>query len=201
MPRHKRNVASSDNEPPELNKALRKAMTKRTKAELVDILLKLAEADRGILRHLTAKFNVDLPPGEFIAATRQAIIDATAFDKRDMNRNFAYDYAAYDELQRNLSRLIGAGRMREAMELSLELMKRGSYQVEMSDEGLMTQDIEDCLSVVLESLRNCELPAHEVAAWCSAMLHNDRVERIATEQLQTLRSHFQMFPSTRSTRT
>ena len=30
----------------------------------------------------------------------------------------------------------------------LELMNRGSYQVEMSDEGMMTEDIEECLQVV-----------------------------------------------------
>jgi len=42
------------------------------------------------------------------------------------------------------------------MALALELMKRGSYQVEMSDEGLMTGTIEDCLSVVIEALRTCD---------------------------------------------
>jgi hypothetical protein len=35
-----------------------------------------------------------------------------------MNRNFAYDYAAYDAVKRNLGCLINVGRLREAMELS-----------------------------------------------------------------------------------
>ena len=77
------------------------------------------------------------------------------------------------------------------MALALELMKQGSYQVEMSDEGLMTDDIEDCLKVVLEALRKCDLPAAEVIAWCSAMLESDRVGFIAREPLQSLRHHFQ----------
>ena len=77
------------------------------------------------------------------------------------------------------------------MPLALELMKQGSYQVEMSDEGLMTEDIEDCLKVVLEALRKCDLPATEVIAWCSSMLDNDRVAFIAREPLQSLRNHFQ----------
>ena len=77
------------------------------------------------------------------------------------------------------------------MQLSMELMKAGSHQVEMSDEGMMTADIEDCLSVVLRTLKNCNLPADEVIAWCSAMLDNDRVGFIAKEQLQSLRTHFQ----------
>ena len=44
------------------------------------------------------------------------------------------------------------------MELSLELMKQGSCQVEMSDEGLMTYDIEECLQVVVAALKKCDLP-------------------------------------------
>ncbi len=94
-------------------------------------------------------------------------------------------------MKRNLGRLIGAGQLRLAMQLSLELMKQGSYQVEMSDEGMMTEDIEDCLSVVLEALKKCDLPAAEVIAWCSAMLENDRVGFIAREPLQSLRNQFQ----------
>ena len=64
---------------------------------------------------------------------------------RTANRNFAYDDEAYHEVKRNLGRLIDAGQLRPAMQLALGLMKQGSYQVEMSDEGLMAQDIEDCL--------------------------------------------------------
>ena len=89
-------------------------------------------------------------------------------------------------MKRNLGRLIDAGQLRLALQLALELMKQGSYQVEMSDEGLMTPDIEDCLAVVLKALEKCELPASEAIAWCSAMLDNDRVGFIARESLQSL---------------
>jgi hypothetical protein len=170
---------------------LRAALTRRKKAELVDVLMELAEADRGVLRHLTTRLDVAMAPDDLVAATRQAIADATGFDKRDINRNFAYDHQAYGEVRRNLGRLIGAGQLRLAMPLALELMKRGSYQVEMSDEGLMTEDIEDGLNVVLEALRECDLPAAEVIAWCSAMLENDRIGFIAREPLQALRNYFQ----------
>ncbi len=128
----------------------------------------LAEADRGVLRQLT-----------------------TRFDKRDINRNFSSDDRAYDEMQRNLGRLIAMGHVRPAMSLALELMKHGSVQVEMSDEGLMTDDIEDCLTELIETLRSCDLPSAEVIAWCSTMLDTDRVGFIATEPLQALRNHLQ----------
>jgi hypothetical protein len=167
------------------------ALTRRKKVELVDVLMKLAEADRGVLRQLTARFDVAPTPDALIAATRQAIADATRFDKRDINRNFSYDDRAYDEVKRNLSRLIATGHLRQAMPLALELMKHGSVQVEMSDEGLMTTDIEDCLTELIKTLRTCDLPSAEVIAWCSTMLDTDRVGFIATEPLQALRNHLQ----------
>ena len=61
----------------------------------------------------------------------------------------------------------------------------------MSDEGLMTGEIEDCLSVILKTLSKCDLPAAEIVAWCTAMLNADRVGFIAPEALQSLRNQFQ----------
>ena len=171
--------------------ALRQVLTRRKKAELVDVLMELAEADRTIFRQLTARFAVAMTPDDLATATRQAIADATDFDERDMNRNFDYDSDAYSTVKRNLGRLIGSGQLRLSMTLALELMKQGSYQVEMSDEGLMTEDIEDCLNVVIEALRTCDLPATEVIAWCSTMLENDRVGFIGGESIAALRTHWQ----------
>jgi uncharacterized Zn finger protein len=189
MPKRQRAVPSRN--PPEPTAALRQVLARRKKAELLDVLVELAEADRGILRQLTARFDVATTPHELVTATRQAIADATDFDERQMNRNFDYDYEAYSEVKRNLGRLIGSGHLRLAMELSLELMKQGSNQVEMSDEGLMTEDIEDCLKVVFKALEKCDVPAAEVIAWCSAMLEEDRLGFIAREPLESLRKRFQ----------
>ncbi|HKB41431.1 MAG TPA: hypothetical protein VKD72_33705 [Gemmataceae bacterium] len=191
MSQRKPKKAAPASKRPESMAQLRRALSGRKKAELVDTLLELAQADRGVLRQLTARFDVAAAPKELVAATRQAIADATAFDRRDINRNFAYDYEAYHEVKRNLGRLIDVGHLRPAMQLTLELMKQGSYQVEMSDEGLMSQDIEDCLDVVLRALAKCDLPAAEVVAWCSAMLDDDRVGFIAREPLQALRNRAQ----------
>ncbi len=149
--------------------------------------MELARDDRNVLRQLDARFELEAPPQELVVATRQAIADATDFDERDINRNFSYDYAAYNVVKRNLSRLVGLGQLRLAMELSLELMDQGSYQVEMSDEGLMTDDIEECLKVVIQALRKCDLPASELVAWCRDMLKKDRVGFICEEELKALR--------------
>jgi hypothetical protein len=107
---------------------LRKALTSRKKDELVKALMDLAQEDRGVLRQLTARFDVTAAPDELVATTRQAIADATDFDERDINRNFDYDYEAYEEVKRNLGRLIASGKLRPAMQLSLELMKQGSLR-------------------------------------------------------------------------
>src|SRR5271170_1490599 len=191
MPRRKPKKAIPARKRPESTAALRQALARRKKAELVAALQELAQADRKVLRQLTARFDVAAAPEELVAATQQAIADATAFDTRDMNRNFAYDYEAYGEVKRNLGRLIDAGQLVLAMQLALELMKQGSHQVEMSDEGMMTEDIEDCLSVVLKALKKCDLPAAEIIAWCSAMLATDHVGFIAREPIQSLRNHLQ----------
>lgn len=176
---------------PDAMERLRKALAKRTKAELIDTLVEFAEDDRRILRQLDERFELEASTQELVAATRQAIADATYFDKRDINRNFEYDYGAYGAVKRNLGRLIGLGQLRPAMELSLELMKQGSYQVEMSDEGLMTQDIEECLQVVLKALQGCDLPPSEVVTWCKGMIKSDRIGCIYDQELQSLKHHFE----------
>src|SRR6202451_2948494 len=103
---------------PESTAELRQALSRQKKTELLNTLLDLAEADRGVLRQLTARFDVAAAPDELIAATLQAIADATDFDEREINSNFDYDYEAYDEVKRNLARLIASGNLREAMTLS-----------------------------------------------------------------------------------
>jgi hypothetical protein len=169
---------------------LRNALTKRPKDELIEVLVEFARGDRQLLRQLDARFKLESPPQELVAATRRAIADATDFDDRDINRNFSYDYEAYDEVKRNLSRLIKLGQLRPAMGLSLELMKDGSHQVEMSDEGLMSDDIEECLQVVIAALKKCDLPAGEVVAWCGDMLKRDRIGCICDQELEALRQRF-----------
>src|SRR5580658_9423613 len=89
--------------PPDSTVELYKAMSRRTKEELVDVLLELALEDRTVLRQLTVRFEVAAAPDELVAATRQAIADATDFDEREINHNFAYDDEAYSEVKRNLS--------------------------------------------------------------------------------------------------
>jgi uncharacterized Zn finger protein len=191
MPKRTSKKAGKAAKTTDSSERLRKAMAKRTKGELIDALVEFAREDRGILRRLDARFELEAPPKELVVATRQAIADATDFDARDINRNFSYDYAAYSEVKRNLSRLMDLGHLRPAMKLSLELMEKGNYQVEMSDEGLMTEDIEECLRVVIQAFKQCDLPTGEVVAWCAAMLKSDRVGCICDRELRAMQHQFE----------
>jgi len=185
QPNRRRPVPSV--KPPGPAATLRQALARRKRAELVDALVELAEGDRAILRQLTARFDVVMTLEELVAATHQAIADATDFDEREINRNFDYDYEAYAAVKRNLGRLIASEQLRLAMPLALELMKLGSYQVEMSDEGLMAEDVADCLNVVIEAVTKSDLPADEMLAWCSALHKADRIGFIARASIEALR--------------
>jgi hypothetical protein len=191
MPKRTSKKAGKAAKTTDSSERLRKALGKRAKGELIDVLVEFAREDRGILRRLDARFALKAPPKELVVATRQAIADATDFDERDINRNFSCDYEAYSAVKRNLGRLIDLGQLRLAMTLSLELMEKGSCQVEMSDEGLMTEDIEECLQVVIRTLQKCDLPTGEVVAWCAARLKSDRVGCICDRELRSLPHQFE----------
>ena len=167
---------------------LEKALAKQKKEDLVKLLMEIALDDSRLLRRLELRFQV---PKELIAATRQAISDATDFDEREMGYNFDYDYDAYETVKRNVRELVKGGRYREAMELSLELMGQGSYQVEMSDEGMMNEDIGECLNVVIKALAKSGLPAEEIRAWRREMASKDRVGFICRKELDALEKRFQ----------
>jgi hypothetical protein len=165
---------------------LQKALEKRTKADLIETLLVLAGDDNKILRQLELRFDVRAPFDDLVS-TRQAITDATAVDERRINYNFDYDHGAYRTVERNLGRLVEMSAFDEAMGLSLELMRRGNYQIEMSDEGMMTEEVEACLNVVVSALLEADLKSEVVASWCDAMIQADRVKFICEKELKALR--------------
>ncbi len=61
----------------------------------------------------------------------------------------------------------------------------------MSDEGLMTADIEDCLEVVTKALKKSDLPPAEIVTWCDKMAAADSVGFIFDQELRALRNHFE----------
>jgi hypothetical protein len=56
----------------------------------------------------------------------------------------------------------------------------------MSDEGLMTEDIEECLQIVIKAIAKSDLPAADVTAWCTEMTRQDRVGFICDSEFAAL---------------
>lgn len=167
---------------------LARGLAKCAKAELIEFLVHMAQRDSAILSWLESELGVEKPSEEIVAETKRAIANATDFDDRDRNRNFDYDYESYQIVERNLKSLVDSGHMAAAMTLAEELMEQGSYQVEASDEGMMTQDIEQCLMVVIKALESRDTcSAREVIEWCARMVEKDRVGFICHGALKTLR--------------
>jgi hypothetical protein len=165
-----------------------KVLSKHTKAVLIDELVELIDDDRRLARRLALRFQVESPPEALVQETRLAIAEATDYDEREINYNFDYDYVAYQTVEKNLKKLVRAGDHESVMDLALVLMKSGSEQVEMSDEGLMTDDIEDCLRVVIKAMKASDLPAETIRTWAKNMRRADRVAFICDEELGALAS-------------
>ena len=168
---------------------LQAALVGRTTEELVGVIVKIARSDSRILRQLQNDFGVhdSMDADELVAVTHMAIADATDFDEREMNYNFDYDHDAYETVLRNFKRLVKSDSLSDAMQLALELMKQGSYQIEMSDEGMMTDEIKDCLTVVITAVGKSTLPAATICEWCDAMIAKDRVGFLCDEELTALK--------------
>jgi hypothetical protein len=111
-----------------------------------------------------------------------AIDIATRVDEKRINYNFAFDGRAYDAVRRGLSQLVRKGAIEEAKALALNLMEKGSYQIECSDEGLMQEEIEDCMRVVI--LAVAESPGG--SEWAQKLLRCDRVGCICRRELTEL---------------
>jgi hypothetical protein len=99
--------------------SLRAALQKRTKEELVGLVLQWARSSRTTRQELELRFDAKVSTRELVAQTRQAIADATDFDDRQINYNSDYDYKAYETIARNFKLLIKAEQLAHAMELGL----------------------------------------------------------------------------------
>ena len=158
-------------------------LAKRPKGELIDFIVESARTNSGYRGMVESRFDLANSPEELVESTRRAIDAATDFDERELNSNYDYDSASYQLIKKNFTALAKAGKYAELRMLSLELMRDGSYQVECSDEGLMTGDIEECLRVVIGALKKSDLTGSSLNVWSEQMLKADRVGFICQEEL------------------
>ena len=162
------------------------ALRKRTKAELVETIMVLAKQHTGVARGLENELNIEKPAELLIEDVGRAIAHATDFYERMINHNFDVDWQAYEDVKKGLKQLIALGHLEDAKSLAITLMKDGSYQVECSDEGLMSDDISKCLRPVIQAVKKAG--GKEADAWAFEMQLADRVGFICDRELAALRS-------------
>ena len=132
---------------------IEKALKKLTKADLVDLAIKLSKEHSALPRALESELDVQKPVQLLVSDIEVAIGLATDVDDMRANYNFDYDCQAYDEVKQGFEQLIAMGHLESVKALAVRLMKDGSYQVERSDEGLMTDDIQACLKPVIRAVK------------------------------------------------
>ncbi len=169
---------------PSPSELIRSALSKCKKAELIDFLVEFSKEHLEVRRELETRLNVEKPVSLLVNDIEIAIALATDFDERRMNYNFDYDHESYEAVEKGLKKLIEHGELEEAKRLSLELMKRGSYQVACSDEGLMSYEIEDCLKPVIKAVKRTG--GEQAKQWAAEMIRADEGGFICDSELGKL---------------
>jgi hypothetical protein len=184
-------VKRKSNQPGKLTKPDRwslidRELRKQTKADLIALIFVIAKQHAVVAREVEDRLRIEKPVKLLVGDVSSAIDRATYFDKRMINYNFDVDWQAYAEVRKGLSALVAKGCLAEAKSLALKLMKAGSYQVECSDEGLMSDDICECLEPVIRAVKAAG--GVGAAKWAGDMQKADRVGCICDKELAELRN-------------
>jgi hypothetical protein len=153
---------------------LETALKRLPKPELVKRLMDLAGESPELRQQLESNLDVELSTDHLIEEARRAIDKATYVPEREINRNFAYDYAAYRRVAWCLTQLACRGELHAAMELGERLYSKGGHQVEMSDEGQMSYDIAEQMKIVFDALSDSKVPIGGQLKWAWRIESADR---------------------------
>jgi uncharacterized Zn finger protein len=139
---------------------VRERLARLSKAQLVERIIEIARQNRDVWNELEEEFRVEKAlesHEELIELARVAIDEAT-----EVGLDWGGDYGKVGRL---LKQLLKVGQADAVLELGRRLYERGERQVEMSDEGLMCRDIDECLSVVFQAVRKSSLSGVEQMVW------------------------------------
>ncbi|MCA9200820.1 MAG: hypothetical protein KDA87_24950 [Planctomycetales bacterium] len=161
------------------------AVGKLPKADLVQLVVRLARQRDDVRRELEAALSIEMPAELLISDIKSAIDRATVVNEYQLNDNFDYDSYAYEEVERGFQKLIEFGELDAVKSLALKLMDQGSYQIECSDEGLMTEEIADCIRPVIKAVVAANSDT-DASAWAKQMLAADRVGFVCDRELNAV---------------
>ena len=161
---------------------LRAALRRSKKVEIIELVLRLAGEEHSCTWTLERELGLDKPIALLVHDVEVAIKLATRVDELRLNYNLYFDWRAYEAIQIGLAQLIEKNALDEAKALALKLMRAGSYQIECSDEGLMREEIEGCLRLVIAAVAG----ASDARDWALEMLSRDRVGCVCELELKEL---------------
>lgn len=161
---------------------LRAKLQRIRKVDLVGLTLRIAREEKVCEWTLEKELDLDKPIDLLVHDIEAAIDIATKVDERQLNYNFHYDWRAYEAISRGLSQLTGKHAVEQAKGLALKLIDKGSYQMECSDEGMMQEDIESCLRVVIAAV----VGLSGTSEWALEMLHRDRCGFLCEQELREM---------------
>lgn len=98
---------------------IEKALGKRTKAELIEIVMKVAKSHAAVARELEDQLGIEKPVDLLVADVSSAIDRATDFDEREINHNLDVDWQAYANARKGLQKLVDLGHLDDAMSLGV----------------------------------------------------------------------------------
>lgn len=160
----------------------RTALKKCKKAELVELALGVARQSKASEWKLEQEVGLEKPVSLLVHDIEIAIDIATQVDEKRLNYNFEFDQHAYEAIRHGLSQLIQRGEVEEAQAMALKLMEKGSFQIECSDEGLMQEEIEHCLQLVISAVADSSGDSQ----WAWEMLQRDRMGLLCERPLKEL---------------
>lgn len=156
----------------ELMRRMTASLAGLSKEELISFVCEASLRWPALCRHVLMETEQDQPLTGLIGDIQAAIRAATFIPKEKLNRNFDYDVEEYEQVRIGLRKLMRLGHISEAMDLAIELLEAGNSQVEASDEGMMTEEIVECVNVVTEVV-DFSGNATERQAWANRLAYSD----------------------------
>ena len=158
--------------------SLRAHLQKQTKAELVTLLVQLAEAHEGVRRSLEDRRTLTSGKTHKVLQTIRGEIAALAEPAWD-SYGYGVPVASTERLEAALRALVEAGQADAAVQLGPELLAAGSRALEYEHEGESGDAISACLDVLFRALDGTSLAAADRIEWTLDMALADDYELCA----------------------
>ncbi len=162
--------------------SLRAYMQEHTKAELVELLLELAETHDEVRQSLENRRN--LTSGETRRVLKSIRSEIATLEEPAWESHH-YGYRNTDRLKAMLQALVASGQAHAAVRLGPELLAAGTQALEYEHEGESTGAISDCLDVLFLALDRTSMPPADRIEWVLDMALADEYE-LCCEGLENL---------------